>query len=49
MSTDIDHSILGQPFNFNLDLGAGVRYFIGRNWSLSLEYRYQHISNANLR
>ena len=48
VSTDIDHSILGQPFNFNLDLGAGVRYLIGRNWSLSLEYRYQHISNAGL-
>jgi hypothetical protein len=39
---------LGQPFNFNLDLGVGVRYFVGRNWALNLEYRYQHISNANL-
>ena len=48
MSTDIDHGIVGQPFNFNLDLGFGVRYFLGRNWSLSLEYRYQHISNAGL-
>jgi opacity protein-like surface antigen len=48
VSTDIDRGIVGQPFNFNLDLGVGVRYLAGRNWSFSLEYRYQHISNANL-
>jgi opacity protein-like surface antigen len=48
VSTDIDHGIVGQPFNFNLDLGLGVRYFVGQNWSVSLEYRYQHISNADL-
>jgi opacity protein-like surface antigen len=48
VSTDIDHSIVGQPFNFNLDLALGARYFVGRNWALSLEYRYQHISNAGL-
>ena len=48
VSTDIEHSFVGQPFNFNLDLGVGVRYFVARNLSLSLEYRYQHISNANI-
>ncbi len=48
VSTDIDRGIVGQPFNFNLDLGVGVRYLAGRNWSISLEYRYQHISNADL-
>jgi len=48
VSTDIDHGIVGQPFNFNLGLSLGIRYFVGRNWALSLEYRYQHISNANL-
>jgi opacity protein-like surface antigen len=48
VSTDINHGILGQPFNFNLDLGIGVHYFVGQNWSLSFEYRYQHISNAGL-
>jgi lipid A 3-O-deacylase len=47
-STDVDHEVVGQPFNFNLNVGAGVRYFIGRSWSLSLEFRYQHISNAYL-
>jgi len=48
VSTDIDHHIVGQPFNFNLDLGVGMRYFIARDWALDLECRYQHISNANL-
>ncbi len=46
--TDLDRRILSQNFNFNLDLGVGVRWLLTRNWSLSLEYRYQHISNANL-
>ncbi len=46
-STDIDHSIVGQPFNFNLDIGVGTRYFINQRWCLNIEYRYQHISNAD--
>jgi lipid A 3-O-deacylase len=48
VSTDIDHRIDGQPFNFNLDVGLGVRYLAGQHWALSLECRYQHISNANM-
>jgi opacity protein-like surface antigen len=47
-STDTASEIVGQYFNFNLDLGAGFRCLIARNWSVNLEYRYQHISNANL-
>ena len=46
-STDIDHKIVGQPFNFNIDVGLGTRYFLSEKWALTLEYRYQHISNAN--
>lgn len=46
-STDIDHKIVGQPFNFNLNLGVGARYFLRPRWSLNLEYRFQHISNAD--
>ena len=46
--TDIDHDIVGEDFNFNLDVGFGARYFLAKNWSLNLEYRYQHVSNANL-
>jgi opacity protein-like surface antigen len=47
VSTDIDRSIVGQPFNFNLDIGVGLRYAFARDWSVNLEFRYQHISNAN--
>lgn len=45
---DIDHHLVGQVFNFNLDLGVGLRCFVTQRWSVNLEYRYQHISNANL-
>jgi opacity protein-like surface antigen len=48
VGTDIDRGIVGQTFNFNLDLAVGVRYFLFPKISLNLEYRYQHISNANL-
>jgi hypothetical protein len=46
--TDADRVLVGQNFNFNLDVGVGARYFVTRNCSLNLEYRYQHISNAKL-
>ena len=46
--TDVDRRLVGQDFNFNLELGVGFRYFISRNWSANFEYRYQHISNANI-
>jgi len=45
---DINRRLVGQDFNFNLDLGAGVRYLLSSHWSVNLEYRYQHISNANM-
>jgi hypothetical protein len=46
--TDLDRRLEGQNFNFNLNLSAGARYFVRPNWSVNLEYRYQHISNADL-
>jgi len=46
--TDLDRRLEGEDFNFNLNLGAGARYFITPKWSVNVEYRYQHISNANL-
>jgi outer membrane protein W len=46
--TDLDRRVLGQNFNFNLNLGVGVRYLLAPNWSVNLEYRYQHISNADM-
>jgi len=39
--TDIDRKIVGQTFNFNLNLGAGFRWFFARNWSVNLEHRSQ--------
>jgi opacity protein-like surface antigen len=48
LSTDIDRGLVGQPFNFDLEVGVGARYFIARDWSVSLAYRFQHISNADL-
>ncbi len=47
VGTDIDRDLIGQSFNFNLGLAVGVRYLVSRSWSVTLEYRYQHISNAN--
>lgn len=47
-TTDLDRRIEGQDFNFNLNVGVGTRYFINPNWTVNLEYRFQHISNANL-
>lgn len=45
---DLDHRIVGQSFNFNLDAGVGVRWFLSSRWSANLEYRFQHLSNASL-
>jgi opacity protein-like surface antigen len=45
--TDTDREIVGQNFNFNLDVAGGLRYMFSSHWALSLEYRYTHISNAN--
>jgi hypothetical protein len=46
--TDIDRKIVGQTFNFNLDAAAGLRYFVKPDCSLNAEYRFQHISNADM-
>ncbi len=45
--TDTDRYLVGQNFNFNLDIGAGTRYLVTRHCSVNLECRFQHISNAN--
>lgn len=47
-ATDFDQRLIGETFNFNLDIGAGARCMIRRNWALQFECRYQHISNAKL-
>jgi lipid A 3-O-deacylase len=46
--TDMDEHLIGETFNFNLDVAAGMRCFVVRNWALDLELRYQHISNGTI-
>lgn len=46
--TDMSHRYDGMNYNFNVDAAAGLRYFVSRRCSLDLEYRFQHISNADL-
>jgi opacity protein-like surface antigen len=45
---DLPHYYDGKDFNFNLEAGVGLHYFIRPNLALNAEYRFQHISNANL-
>jgi lipid A 3-O-deacylase len=46
--TDMDQRLIGEKFNFNLDIAAGLRCFVARDWSLNVECRYQHISNGTI-
>jgi opacity protein-like surface antigen len=45
---DLPHTYDGKDFNFNLGAAAGVHYFIRPKLALNVEYRFQHISNADL-
>jgi hypothetical protein len=45
---DIPHNYDGKDFNFNLDAALGFHYFIAPRCALNAEYRFQHISNADL-
>lgn len=45
---DIPQQYDGKSFNFNVDGSVGARYFIQPKCALNLEYRFQHISNANM-
>jgi len=47
-ATDMDSRLIGERFNFNLNVGVGTRCFIAQNWSINVECLYQHISNAKL-
>lgn len=46
--TDMDQRLIGETFNFNLDVGAGLRCFVAQDWALDFECRYQHTSNAKI-
>src|SRR5262245_60585865 len=48
-ATSIGEPDLGSTFEFNLQAGAGVQWFIKNNVSINLEARYLHISNADIK
>jgi hypothetical protein len=43
----IGHHVQGSNFNFILQTGLGVQYFLDDKTTLNFEYRYRHVSNAN--
>jgi len=45
----IGHHVQGSNFNFIIQTGLGVQYFIDDKTTINLEYRYRHISNAHYR
>jgi len=47
-ATDIGGADLSGVFQFNEQIGAGVRYFINDRQAIVLEYFLQHISNAGI-
>lgn len=47
-ATDIGHPDLGGKFQFNLQTGPGLNWFIRSHTVLTLQYRFMHISNASL-
>jgi len=47
-SKDRSQTAIGQSFEFTPQCAVGLRYFIGRRWTLDGELSFQHISNAQL-
>jgi len=45
-ATDIGRPDLGGKFQFNLQTGPGVRWFVEKNVAVTLQYRYLHLSSA---
>ena len=42
----IGHHVQGTDFNFILQTGFGVEYFLDEKRAINFQYRYRHISNA---
>src|SRR5262249_24996831 len=47
--TSIRQRDLSTTFEFNVQAGGGVHYFLGTNRSLTLLYRWLHLSNAGMK
>jgi opacity protein-like surface antigen len=45
---DRSQELIGQSYQFDLQLGAGIRFPVARNWSIDVEGIYNHISNGGL-
>jgi len=46
--TNIRDGDLSNKFEFNLQIGAGVRYFFRDNLALNVQYRFLHLSDAGI-
>jgi lipid A 3-O-deacylase len=45
----IGHHVQGTDFNFIVQTGLGVQYFIDEKRAINVQYRYRHISNAHIK
>ncbi len=48
-STNIDGPDLTGNFQFNIQVGAGIHYFLSDRTALTVQYRWLHFSNAQTR
>lgn len=48
-ATDIGEPDLSTIFEFNEQIGAGLRYYLNDHQAITFEYFVQHISNADIR
>jgi len=46
--TDMGRPDLGQPFEFNVQVGTGTHYFFRENVALTLQYRWLHFSDGGI-
>ena len=45
----IGHHVQGTDFNFIIQTGLGVQYFLDEKRAINIQYRYRHISNATIK
>jgi len=45
----IGHHVQGSDFNFIIQTGVGIQYFLDEHNAINVQYRYRHISNASYR
>jgi opacity protein-like surface antigen len=47
-ATDIRDGELSTTFEFNLQIGAGIHWFVADDVALTFQYRFIHLSNAGI-